>query len=128
MSMTSDAFVATAILDRLLHHSHVITIRGDSYRVDVKEKQMNAFPAHRDLKNAVQLTQNGRCGHEYTPPNHRADPKEADSTGCALTRHFLFEWSVILPSGRSPRLRPAALRNLNTPRGCRLLHLRQTAY
>lgn len=28
-----DAGVATAILDRLLHHSHVITIRGDSYRL-----------------------------------------------------------------------------------------------
>ena len=28
-----DAVVATAILDRLLHHSHVITIRGDSYRL-----------------------------------------------------------------------------------------------
>ncbi len=27
-----DAVVAIAILDRLLHHSHVITIRGDSYR------------------------------------------------------------------------------------------------
>ena len=27
-----DPVVATAILDRLLHHSHVITIRGDSYR------------------------------------------------------------------------------------------------
>ena len=27
-----DAVVATAILDRLLHHSHVVTIRGDSYR------------------------------------------------------------------------------------------------
>ena len=26
-----DAVVATAILDCLLHHSHVITIRGDSY-------------------------------------------------------------------------------------------------
>ena len=26
-----DAVVATAILDRLLHHSHVVTIRGDSY-------------------------------------------------------------------------------------------------
>lgn len=24
--------VAAAILDRLLHHSHVVTIRGDSYR------------------------------------------------------------------------------------------------
>jgi hypothetical protein len=28
-----DSIVATAILDRLLHHSHVITIRGDSYRL-----------------------------------------------------------------------------------------------
>ena len=28
-----DPVVATAILDRLLHHSHVITIRGDSYRL-----------------------------------------------------------------------------------------------
>jgi DNA replication protein DnaC len=27
-----DAVVATASLGRLLHHSHVITIRGDSYR------------------------------------------------------------------------------------------------
>jgi hypothetical protein len=28
-----DAVVATAILDRLLHLGHVITIRGDSYRL-----------------------------------------------------------------------------------------------
>ena len=27
-----DPVVATAILDRLLHHSHVVTIRGESYR------------------------------------------------------------------------------------------------
>lgn len=33
-----DAVVATAILDRLLHHSHVITIRGDSYRLKAKRK------------------------------------------------------------------------------------------
>jgi len=30
--------VATAILDRLLHHSHVVTIRGDSYRLREKRK------------------------------------------------------------------------------------------
>jgi DNA replication protein DnaC len=30
--------VATAILDRLLHHSHVLTIRGDSYRLRAKRK------------------------------------------------------------------------------------------
>ncbi|WP_368484387.1 ATP-binding protein [Pseudooceanicola sp. HF7] len=28
----SDAAVASAILDGLLHHSHLVTIRGDSYR------------------------------------------------------------------------------------------------
>ena len=31
-----DPVVATAILDRLLHHSHVVTIRGDSYRLRQK--------------------------------------------------------------------------------------------
>ena len=30
--------IATAILDRLLHHSHVITIRGDSYRLREKRR------------------------------------------------------------------------------------------
>jgi len=33
-----DPVVATAILDRLLHHSHVLTIRGDSYRLREKLK------------------------------------------------------------------------------------------
>jgi DNA replication protein DnaC len=33
-----DAVVATAILDRLLHHSAVVTIRGDSYRLKEKRR------------------------------------------------------------------------------------------
>ena len=33
-----DSVVATAILDRLLHHSHVVTIRGDSYRLREKRR------------------------------------------------------------------------------------------
>src|SRR3546814_5215347 len=42
-----DAVVATAILDRLLHHSHVITIRGDSYRLREKRRAglVKAMPA-----------------------------------------------------------------------------------
>ena len=36
--MFGDPVVATAILDRLLHHSHVLTIRGDSYRLRSKRK------------------------------------------------------------------------------------------
>ena len=34
----ADPVVATAILDRLLDHSHVLTIRGDSYRLRAKCK------------------------------------------------------------------------------------------
>ncbi len=33
-----DAVVATAILDRILHHSTVVTIRGDSYRLREKRR------------------------------------------------------------------------------------------
>ena len=37
-SVFGDAVVATAILDRMLHHSHVLTIRGDSYRLREKKR------------------------------------------------------------------------------------------
>ncbi|MDP6741002.1 MAG: IS21-like element helper ATPase IstB [Planctomycetota bacterium] len=33
-----DAVLATAVLDRLLHHSHVLTIRGESYRLREKKR------------------------------------------------------------------------------------------
>jgi DNA replication protein DnaC len=33
-----DPVVATAILDRLLHHSHIVTIRGESFRLKEKRK------------------------------------------------------------------------------------------
>ena len=39
-----DAVIATAILDRLLHHSHVLNIRGESYRLREK-KQAGLFGA-----------------------------------------------------------------------------------
>ena len=37
-TVLNDPVVATAILDRLLHHSHVVTIRGDSYRLREKRR------------------------------------------------------------------------------------------
>lgn len=36
--MLGDEVVATAILDRLLHHSHVLTIKGESYRLKEKRR------------------------------------------------------------------------------------------
>jgi DNA replication protein DnaC len=46
----SDPVVATAILDRLLHHSHVITIRGESYRLREKRRSglLKPAPSSRD--------------------------------------------------------------------------------
>src|SRR5262249_19615667 len=40
-----DPVVATAILDRLLHHSQVITIHGDSYRLREKRRAGLIKPA-----------------------------------------------------------------------------------
>lgn len=36
--LMSDTVIATAMLDRLLHHAHVINIRGDSYRIRQRQK------------------------------------------------------------------------------------------
>ena len=48
-TVLGDQVVATAILDRLLHHSHVLTIRGDSYRLREKRRsgllKSNTAPA-----------------------------------------------------------------------------------
>ena len=41
-----DSVVATAILDRLLHHSHVLNIRGESYRLREK-KRAGLFGTHK---------------------------------------------------------------------------------
>jgi len=47
-SVFGDPVVATAILDRLLHHSHVVTIRGDSYRL--REKRRSGLLSKSGLK------------------------------------------------------------------------------
>jgi DNA replication protein DnaC len=46
-----DPVVATAILDRLLHHSHVVTVRGDSCRLREKRRSglIKAAPVDQDL-------------------------------------------------------------------------------
>ena len=49
-----DPVIATAILDRLLHHSHVVTIRGDSYRLREKRRSglIKAEPLGQELAKA----------------------------------------------------------------------------
>ena len=52
----NDKVVTTAILDRVLHHSHIINIQGDSYRL--KEKQESGLINSDIFKTKEDLTQN----------------------------------------------------------------------
>lgn len=49
----NDKVVTTAILDRVLHHSHIINIQGDSYRL--KEKKESGLIGSDILKNKEEL-------------------------------------------------------------------------
>ena len=40
-----DTVIASAVLDRLLHHSHVLNVRGESYRLRAK-RQSGIFSSH----------------------------------------------------------------------------------
>ncbi len=61
-----DNVIATAILDRLLHHSHVLNIRGDSYRLREK-KRAGLF--------------GGTVAMSATPPSRLSAQEEAFQTG-----------------------------------------------
>ena len=46
--LLGDTVIASAILDRLLHHSHVLNIRGESYRLR-DQRQAGLFPSQQYL-------------------------------------------------------------------------------
>ncbi len=52
---SNDKVVTTAILDRVLHHSHIINIQGDSYRL--KEKKESGLINSDIFKKQEELTQ-----------------------------------------------------------------------
>ena len=57
--LLGDTALATAVLDRLLHHVHVVNIRGDSYRMKERKKAGGLFTPAPPLEsgNAVQTGQ-----------------------------------------------------------------------
>ena len=50
-----DIVIASAVLDRLLHHSHVLNIRGESYLLREK-RQAGLFPSLQHLRPAPEET------------------------------------------------------------------------
>ena len=59
--LLGDTVIATAILDRLLHHSHVLNIRGESYRL-------------RDKRQAGLMTSHKLLSPSSEDNNHSTDP------------------------------------------------------
>ena len=53
--LLGDIVIASAVLDRLLHHSHVLNIRGESYRLREK-RQAGLFPSLQHLRPAPEET------------------------------------------------------------------------
>src|SRR5215813_5458436 len=58
-----DAVIATAILDRLLHHSHLLNIRGESYRLREKKQAglfgVSSVPLPTVSEDATDVTRQG---------------------------------------------------------------------
>ena len=66
--LLGDTVIATAILDRLLHHSHVLNIRGESYRL--KDKRHAGLLTSQQLLTASSKEQDPRTdrdGHGSNP-------------------------------------------------------------
>ena len=66
--LLGDTVIATAILDRLLHHSHVLNIRGESYRL--KDKRHAGLLTSQQLLTASSKEQDprtDRAGHGSNP-------------------------------------------------------------
>ena len=59
--LLGDTVIASAVLDRLLHHSHVLNIRGESYRLREK-RQAGLFSSHQLLGGATE-SGNGNEDH-----------------------------------------------------------------
>jgi len=50
-TFADDATLTAALLDRLLHHGHIVSIRGDSYRL--KDKRRAGMAKAKQSKNAL---------------------------------------------------------------------------
>ena len=62
--LLGDTVIASAVLDRLLHHSHILNIRGESYRLKEK-RQAGLFISHHVLSTTPdgQTTTDRIAGH-----------------------------------------------------------------
>ena len=66
--LLGDTVITSAILDRLLHHSHVLNIRGESYRLKEK-RQAGLFSSHQVVSRAEAMCA-GVAEEKWTTQGH----------------------------------------------------------
>jgi hypothetical protein len=71
-SIFGDSIIATVILDRLLHHSTTINIRGESYRL--KERRKAGLVPAREQERAAS---HSLASDSVTPKTRQNTPKHA---------------------------------------------------
>src|SRR2546428_13427911 len=68
-----DDVVATAMIDRLVHHAELIALKGDSYRLRDKDPRPAPAPAaDRTPRPAAPPRPTGSAPHPVSPPPQRA--------------------------------------------------------
>jgi hypothetical protein len=81
--------IATAILDRLLHHSHVINIRGESYRLREKKASWAHPPGVGQKYAGVDIARHRvPVGRVSYPASARQRQREPCSPRGALPQHY----------------------------------------
>ena len=70
--LLGDTVIASAILDRLLHHSHVLNIRGESYRLREK-RQAGLFNSHQLLATVPDNANDNYANDNYANDNYAND-------------------------------------------------------
>ena len=100
-----DDMAATAMIDRLIHHAEILSLKGDSYRLkdrDLGPRQTRR--THRRLTPSRHLANVNSAGKSGTNPTRRGRPHDRDR-GYAARRHR--------PRWRSVKI----TRTTPTPRG-----------
>jgi hypothetical protein len=99
-----DAMVAASLIDRLVHHATMITLKGKSYRL--RERGLDVAPAS---PNRTRIASEGQRSAKPTPQEGRSRPPSTQPylrpgcEWCTFRLRKLVHFSAALDRGSSPK-------------------------
>ena len=83
-----DDAVATAMLDRLVHHAEILALKGDSYRLRGKDLEARPAPTRSKTPDRSPSASARRPADAHTAPrSHRTPPDAAHAAGSPARRY-----------------------------------------